>query len=242
MNNYKLTIQYDGTNFHGWQSQNNAVTIQEVVTKGIEILVREKINLIGAGRTDRGVHALGQVANFRTEADPDLYRFKHALNGILPKEIAVKKIEKVNEDFHARFDAKSRTYWYLITRMKSPFYYKYSYLYPHNVDTAMLTAYADRFLGEHDFTGFAKELPQTDHCLCNIYSAQWKRFQNVLLFRIEANRYLHGMVRSIVGTMLTGLKHHEPAEWINEIIDAKDRNRTGYAVPSNGLYLTKIQY
>ena len=242
MNNYKLTLQYDGTDYHGWQFQQNAKTVQEEITRAIETIIKEKVNLIGAGRTDAGVHALGQVANFRTEAEIDTYRFAHSLNGILPKDIAIKEVVKVHDDFHSRFDAKSRTYWYLITRKKSPFYGKYSYLYPHDVAIHRLKELSGRFIGEHDFEAFTKELPQTEHCRCTILDAGWRQLDDVLIFRIEANRFLHGMVRAIVGTILTAEKNNYPVEWIDEIFHSKDRVRAGYAVPSQGLYLTKIKY
>jgi tRNA pseudouridine38-40 synthase len=242
MNNYKLTIQYDGTDYHGWQLQQNAKTVQEELVRAIEILVKEKVNLVGAGRTDAGVHALGQVANFRAETDIDIYRFVHSLNGILPKDISIKKMEKATDDFHSRFDAKTRTYWYLITRIKSPFFYKYTYLYPYDLDIERLRTFSGKFLGEHDFEAFTKELPQTDHCRCTIFNAGWKQKEDVLIFYIEANRFLHGMVRAITGTILTAEKNGYPDEWIEEIFNSKDRVRAGFAVPSQGLYLAKIKY
>jgi tRNA pseudouridine38-40 synthase len=242
MNNYKLTIQYDGSDYHGWQFQQNAKTVQEEIVRAIEIIVKEKVNLIGAGRTDAGVHALGQVANFRTEAEIDPYRFAHSLNGILPKDVAIKTVEKVHDEFHSRFDAKTRSYRYLISRMKSPFYHKHTYLYPHDVSIEQLEKLSEKFLGEHDFEAFAKELPQTEHCRCTVVDIGWKQADDVLMFRIEANRFLHGMVRAIVGTILTAEKNNYPESWIDEIFQSKDRVRAGYSVPSQGLYLTEIKY
>ncbi len=242
MNNYKLTIQYDGTDYHGWQMQQNARTVQDEIVRAIEVLIKEKVNLIGAGRTDSGVHAMGQVANFRTEADIDPYRFSHSLNGILPKDIAIKAVEKVRPEFHSRFDAKSRSYRYLITRMKSPFYYKHTYLYPHDVNIDLLETLSKKFLGEHDFEAFAKELPQTEHCRCTVADIGWKQADEMLVFHIEANRFLHGMVRAIVGTILIAEKNNYSSSWIDEVFQSKDRVRAGYAVPAQGLYLTEIKY
>jgi len=126
--------------------------------------------------------------------------------------------------------------------MKSPFYSKYSYQYPHDTDIRKLREVSGKFLGEHDFEAFTKELPQTEHCRCNVLNANWKLYGEVLIFRIEANRFLHGMVRAIVGTILTAEKNTYPASWIDDIFLSKDRVRAGYSVPSNGLYLTKIKY
>ena len=122
MNNYKLIIQYDGTNYSGWQFQNNSISIQQVVSESIEKIINEKINLIGSGRTDAGVHAFGQVANFLTSKELNISSFLYSLNSVLPKDIAIKRIELVDEKFHSRFDAKKRTYIYLFSKNKSPFY------------------------------------------------------------------------------------------------------------------------
>jgi len=242
MKNYKLIIQYDGTNFHGWQTQKNAVTIQETITNAFEVLIKEKINLIGAGRTDTGVHALGQTANFRTEQELDLYRLQYAANCILPKEISIRSMTETDTEFHSRYDAKARTYWYLISEKKSPFLYRYSYYYPFIGELKKLQNFSERFLGDQDFTTFAKELPQTDHCNCIVQSVRWRRFQDIIIFSITANRFLHGMVRGITGTLLKALKEDKPAEWITEVIEARKRCDNIFSVPPAGLFLTKIRY
>ncbi len=159
MNNYKLLIQYDGTSYSGWQIQKNGTTVQQKIVDAVEVITKEKVNLIGSGRTDAGVHALGQVANFRTERDLDLRKFQYSLNAVLPNDISVVNIEKVNESFHARFDAKSRSYVYLFMNNKSPFYEKYSYLYPRlsNVDIGRLNLLSKTLLGEQDFTSLSKK-------------------------------------------------------------------------------------
>ncbi len=129
MNNYKLTIQYDGTNYAGWQFQQNAETVQQKISDAIKIILKDEINLIGSGRTDAGVHAWGQIANFQTFHDLDTFKFNYSLNSILPKDISIIKIEKKEEDFHARFDAVKRSYFYLFSKYKSPFFDRYSYFY-----------------------------------------------------------------------------------------------------------------
>ncbi len=138
MNNYKMILQYDGTGYSGWQIQENAKTIQQEIINAIKIILKEEVNLIGSGRTDAGVHALGQVANFRTEKEIDLYKFQFSLNSLLPQDISVLSIEKVRESFHSRFDAKKRTYIYLISQFKSPFYKNYSFFYPQKIDLEII--------------------------------------------------------------------------------------------------------
>src|SRR3989339_1942505 len=159
MNNYKLIIQYDGTNYAGWQIQSNAATVQQKIVDAIEVILKEKINLIGSGRTDTGVHALGQVANFRTENELDLYKFRYSLNSILPNDISVLKMESVNESFHARFDAKNRSYIYLFCDHKSPFYNNYSYYFPSlsKLDFDYLNRISKTLLGIHDFTSYSRK-------------------------------------------------------------------------------------
>ena len=157
MKNYKLTIKYDGTNYAGWQIQKNSDTVQKQITSALEILTKEKINLIGSGRTDSGVHAMGQVANFRTENDIDIYRFKYSLNSILPLDISISSMEEVDENFHARFDPKKRSYLYLISQTKSPFYRNYSYFYHKEIDINKLNELSKGFMGEKDFTAFSRK-------------------------------------------------------------------------------------
>lgn len=242
MNNYKITIQYDGTAYAGWQIQNNAVTIQDKITKGIEILLKEEVNLIGSGRTDTGVHALGQAANFRTEKELDLYRFRHSLNAILPYDIAITEIKRVNEEFHARFDAKKRSYLYFITRDKSPFYLKYSYLYRGYCDIERLNELSGLLTGEHDFTSFARKKSEVENKRCIIYNARWKETKGFVIFYIEANRFLHGMVRTITGTLLKAVSNNSGRDYINNVLYERDRVSAGEAVPAKGLFLYKVKY
>jgi len=158
MPNYKIIVQYDGTNFFGWQSQPQGNTIQNEITKAIFQITRENINLIGSGRTDSGVHALGQVANFRITSTLEEKKFIHSLNSILPSAISIKDINPVNNDFHARFDAKKRSYIYLISKQKSPFYGSYSYHYPfaNKIDVTKLKLLSGVLVGDNNFTSFSK--------------------------------------------------------------------------------------
>jgi tRNA pseudouridine38-40 synthase len=242
LKNYKLIIQYDGTNYSGWQIQKNSNSIQQKITEAIEILLKEKVNLIGSGRTDSGVHAIGQVANFRTESDIDIYRFKHSLNSILPADILASAMDEVDAEFHARFDAKKRTYLYLLTQTRSPFYKNYSYFYPRKLDLQKLNLLCNLFLGEKDFTSFVKKNSEIENKNCNIYKAYWRQKGEVILFSIQASRYLHGMVRTIVGTLLNAQDQADPETFIQEIFNSQNREEAFESVPAKGLFLYKVEY
>lgn len=242
MKNYKLVIQYDGTSYSGWQIQKNSNTIQQKITECLETLTKEKINLIGSGRTDTGVHALGQAANFRTEKELDLYRFKHSLNSMLPFDISVIDIEEVDVNFHARFDAKKRTYIYQISKIKSPFYKDYSYFYHGKIDVNKLNQLSKFFLGEKDFTSFSRAATEIENKICNIYNIKWMQKGELILFYIQASRFLHGMVRTIIGTLLNALNNPEPDLYIEKVFSSLNREAAGEAVPAKGLFLYKVEY
>ena len=242
MFNYKIVIQYDGTLYAGWQIQENAVTVQQVITNSIEQILQEKFNLIGAGRTDTGVHALGQVANFKVDKEIDLYKFKYSLNSILPKDIAIPKIEIVEENFHARFSAKKRSYIYLISNQKTPFYERYSYTLFSKLDQDKLNELSSVIIGSHDFTSFSKINPEVQNKMCEVYEASWRRQKNFFIFYIEANRFLYGMVRAIVGSILKAYADEQSIDYIKNILLQKDRNAAADAVPAKGLFLYKVKY
>ena len=242
MKNYKLIIQYDGTNYSGWQIQKNSQSIQQTITDAIEVLLKEKINLIGSGRTDAGVHAFGQSANFRTETEINIYRFKHSLNSILPSDIVISEMNEVEFDFHARFDAKKRTYLYLMTPARSPFYKNYSYFYPRKIDLEKLNSLSNLFLGEKDFTSFSRKNSEIENKNCNVYKLFWRKKGEIILFSIQASRYLHGMVRTIVGTLLNAQDQNDPESFIQEIFNSNNREEAFEAVPAKGLFLYKVEY
>ncbi len=242
MKNYKLKIQYDGTGYSGWQIQNNAPTIQAAIINSLQIITKEEINLIGSGRTDAGVHALGQIANFRTGRHLDIRRVQHSLNSILPKEISILKFEETNETFHSRFDAKKRSYIYLFSKKKSPFYHNYSYFYHHQLEILKLNKLSESLLGEHNFTSFARKNTETENKVCTIYNIGWKETRGIVLFYIEADRFLHGMVRTITGTLLRALKENQTKDYLLTVLNKKDRESAGEAVPAKGLFLYKVKY
>ncbi len=242
MNNYKLIIQYDGTAYSGWQIQKNQMTVQQKITDSIETILKEKVNLIGSGRTDTGVHALGQTANFRTEQEIDQYKFIYSLNSILPYDISILKMEKSAENFHSRFDAKKRVYIYLMSGYKSPFYKNYSYFYHYDIDCTRLNDLSEALLGTQDFSSFSKKNTDTKNKVCTIYEARWKETNRLILFYISADRFLHGMVRSITGTLLYALKNNTGNDFISMVINEKDRSAASEAVPAKGLFLYKVKY
>ncbi len=244
MNNFKLTIQYDGTDFSGWQIQKNAPSVQAEIQNKISMIVNEEIKLTGSGRTDAGVHALGQVANFKTEKELELRKFTHSLNSVLPEAIAISNVEKVNEDFHPRFDAVRRSYLYFFINKKSPFYFKYSvyapYLFEFSVEK--LNEISQMILGERDFTSFSIKKSETENKVCKIYSARWRKEKDFLIFYVEANRFLHGMVRALTGTITNIANKNEPPENILKILKAKNREAAFESFPAKGLFLYKVKY
>ncbi len=242
MNNYKLIIQYDGTGYSGWQIQKGQMTVQQKITESIETILKEKINLIGSGRTDAGVHALGQAANFRTEQEIDHHKFRYSLNSILPKDISIIKLEKVSDNFHARFDAKKRSYIYFISKNKSPFYHKYSWFYHFNIDCMKLNSLSETVIGRQDYSSFSRKNTETKNKICEIYEARWKETRSLVIFYISADRFLHGMVRAITGTLLNALKNSRGSEYIEDVISARDREKADEAAPAKGLFLFKVKY
>ena len=237
-----MKIQYDGTGYSGWQCQINADTVQNRIVDAIETVTKEKVNLIGSGRTDAGVHALGQIANFRSERDYDLYKFKHSLNAVLPPDISIVASDKTAEGFHARFDAKKRTYLYFFSKIKSPFWGKYSYYYHGELNCRVLNSQSEVFKGKKDYSSFSRKNSETRNKICTVYSAFWKETRSLVVFEIEADRFLHGMVRTVVGTMLASVKYGYDEKFIEEIFSSKDRTKAGEAVPPKGLFLYKVKY
>ncbi|MBI5730739.1 MAG: tRNA pseudouridine(38-40) synthase TruA [Ignavibacteriales bacterium] len=244
MNNYSLKIQYDGTNYAGWQIQNNAISIQQKIIDAIEVILKEKVNLIGSGRTDTGVHALGQVANFRTESELDLYRFRYSLNSILPNDISILKMEKVDESFHARFDAKERSYIYLFSDHKSPFYNNYSYYLPSisKFDFKYLNKISKVLLGNHDFTSFSRKNIEIEDKTCDVKEIIWHKGKTISTFYISANRFMHGMARTIIGTLLFAAEKKLGEDYLLEVLEQKNREEADESVPAKGLFLFKVRY
>ncbi len=240
---YLIELSYKGTSFHGWQFQNNAATIQEEIEKILTLLLREKVKIVGAGRTDTGVHARFYIAHFdlsKKIVDTDNIIVK--LNKILHNDIAIHKIKSVSDNFHSRFDAKSRTYEYHIHLHKNPFLNNLS-VYQHWKPDVEKMNEACKILFEYkDFTSFAKLNSGAKTNLCNIYFAQWKQVNDRLIFTIKANRFLRNMVRAVVGTLLEVGRNKIDLNKFREIIEGKNRSLAGQSVKACGLYLTDIEY
>lgn len=244
MKNYKLQIQYDGTNYAGWQIQSNAITVQQRIVDAINLITKVNVNLIGSGRTDSGVHALGQVANFRIDMELDLYKFKYQLNSILPSDIAIRSIEEVDKEFHSRFDAKKRSYIYLFSHGKNPFYEKYSYQLPQttNINFGRLNELSRTLLGENNFTSFSRKNEEQENKFCNIEEIHWRKGKEISFFLISADRFLHGMVRTIIGTLLYAEEKNINEKYLQNVLNKKDRGEAEESVPAKGLFLYKVRY
>lgn len=241
---YFIQLSYKGTNYHGWQIQPNASTVQETLENALSTILKEKIETVGAGRTDTGVHARMFFAHFDTEKK-DLDKIKKIvfqLNGILQADIAVQNIFFVNDDVHARFNALSRTYEYHIHQKKDPFLNDFSYYLYGNPDIEKMNRAAELLFDYTDFTSFSKLHTDVQTNDCKIIQAEWKKENHRLIFTIKANRFLRGMVRAIVGTTLElGFDKICLAEF-RKIIEDKDRSKAGFSVPAHGMILVDIEY
>lgn len=238
-----IQLSYNGTNYHGWQIQPNATSVQETLTKALNVVLNEKnIVIMGAGRTDTGVHASKMFAHFDYEKEIDSKTVVHKLNSYLPKDIAVSEIINVDENAHARFDAKQRTYEYKINLTKNVFLDELSWYYNKELDVEAMNDAASLLMEFIDFQCFSKVHTDVNTFNCAITQAFWKKENDQLIFTISADRFLRNMVRSIVGTLVNvGLGKISKADF-QKIIESKDRKKAGFSVPACGLYLTEIKY
>ena len=239
---YFITFSYDGTAYHGWQIQPHSISVQEELQKALSTLLRQSIEVVGAGRTDTGVHARKMVAHFdfgQLDCDQLVYK----LNKMLPKDIAVHKVEQVADDMHARFSAKSRTYHYFLHLSKDPFLRAYSWQMYGNLDFDLMNKAAMVLMEYRDFTSFSKVNTDTKTNDCTITEAHWDRVgDNQWRFTITANRFLRNMVRAIVGTLVEVGRGRMTIEQLRHVIEAKDRCRAGDSVPGNALFLVEVLY
>lgn len=238
-----IQLSYNGTNYHGWQIQPNSTSVQETLTKALSVVLNKKdIEIMGAGRTDSGVHASQMFAHFDYENEIDSQAIVHKLNSFLPKDIAVSNIILVDENAHARFDATQRTYEYKINSSKNVFLDKLSWYYNKELNVNAMNESAELLLKFIDFQCFSKVHTDVNTFNCSITEAFWKTENDQLIFTISADRFLRNMVRSIVGTLVyVGLGKISKADF-QAIIESKDRKKAGFSVPAHGLYLTKIKY
>ncbi len=239
---YFIEVAYNGTAYHGWQTQPNARTVQEVLDAGLRTLLRQKIESSGSGRTDTGVHARQQFAHFEVNQEFKPALLLHKLNRMLPPDISVQNIYPVGPEAHARFDAVSRTYEYHLSLQKNPFRQQFTHLLNYKVDINILNEAAALLLTVEDFTTFSKVKGDTLHYRCKIYQANWRYEDDLLIFTIQANRFLRGMVRLVVGTLLEVGKGKISLAQFKNILLAQNRKGASGAAPATGLYLTKVTY
>lgn len=246
-NKHKLILAYDGTHYSGWQIQPNAISIQEVVEKAIEIFVRHPVRVVASGRTDAGVHARGQVAHFSAAEELDLRRFLLSINGLLPRDIRVKDVCSVPDHFHAQYSVESKTYHYHICldQFQIPFTRLYSLHVREKLNLALLEMAAKLFVGTHDFTSFANE----NHCghpksnsIRTIKRLDLVHEEGGIRFEFEGNGFLYKMVRNIVGTLLEAARGKKSPEEILALFAAKDRTKAGKAAPAHGLFLDHVVF
>lgn len=244
---YFLKLSYNGSIFNGWQAQDNTPnTVQQVIQEKMSLLLKEDIELVGCGRTDAGVHAKNYIAHFDCNYPEFIANKAHWIykfNTILPPEISIIDIYEVDEKAHARFDATSRTYYYFLHQHKNPFIERFSYYAYGDIDFELMNKAALTLLGNQDFTSFSKLHAQTKTNNCNITKVLWQKIgDGEWRFTITANRFLRGMVRAIVGTLLLVGKNKTTIDAFKKIIEAKDRSKAGNNVPAHALFLIGIAY
>ena len=244
MRNIKLTIEYDGKCYNGWQKQPNKLNIQGEIERAIYNITKEEVDLIGSGRTDAGVHALGQVANFKTNSQISIEKLPLAINSQLKNSIVIKEAEEVNERFHSRYNAKRKTYRYIINNSKcgTAIYRNLEYSYPFKLDAEKMKQASKYFEGEHDFKAFKSSGTSSKNSVRTIYKAIVKQEGEKIIIELTGNGFLYNMVRIISGTLLdVGLGKIQPEE-IPEMIESKDRKRAGKTLPAHGLCLVEVKY
>lgn len=239
-----MTIEYDGTDWHGWQIQADRPTIQKAVEDALETVLRTRPALVGSGRTDAGVHARGQVAHFTTDVDFEPFRLQGSLNGILPATIAVRDLDVAPDSFHARYDARLRRYAYYVATEPRALDRAWRVPVRPTPDFERMNAAALALLGTHDFDAFCRAASETENRVCTVERAAWMAEARAgdWRFEIAADRFLHGMVRAIVGTLFEIGRGQRPASDIPGILESRDRRLAGPAADARGLVLESVSY
>lgn len=243
MKRFFLHLAYNGTRYHGWQIQPDAVSVQEELEKCLGLKIGEKVSITGCGRTDTGVHARNFYAHFDTEKNiSDCDDFVNKLNIFLPIDIVVYKCWEVDSNLHARFDAKSRTYHYQITRIKNPFHTDDAYYYYGHLDIKSMQEAANALFDYTDFTSFSKLHTQVKTNNCKIMKASFFEKDDLLIFEIKADRFLRNMVRAVIGTLLEVGRGKMTLEQFREVIEKKNRCSAGTSMPAHALFLENVEY
>ncbi|GGD56120.1 tRNA pseudouridine(38-40) synthase TruA [Muriicola marianensis] len=239
---YFIEFSYDGSAYHGWQRQPKAISIQQTMEEAMSTLLRSEVKLVGAGRTDAGVHARQLFAHFDLDEAPDYADLVHRLNSFLPEDISVKRILPVIPNAHARFDALERTYEYVVVQRKDPFLFNWAHYVHLPLDVQAMNLACAELLKHTDFECFSKSNTDVKTYVCHLKEASWSEQEDRLVFRITADRFLRNMVRAIVGTLLDVGLGKSAVEDVNHIIKSRNRSEAGVSVPAKGLYLTRISY
>lgn len=243
MNRYKLTIEYDGTGFSGWQIQPDSETVEEIIEKAFSQILQEPVDIVGQGRTDAGVHATGQTAHVDLPAETDIKKLIHGVNGLVGREIQIHDAVAVPDDFHARFDADSRQYRYTILRDYSPLKRNYGWWPRYELDIGLMETCAELLHGQHDFNGFSKFNEDNYTTICTVYeSAVVTISDDEIIYRIRANRFLRNMVRRIIGTMTEVAAGRMEPEHFERILKYPDSAIPTFTAPASGLILEKVFY
>lgn len=241
MPRYFLEVSYKGTNYSGFQTQQNANTIQDEIERAFEILQKNRIIMVGSSRTDAGVHALQNFFHFDYQR-PINDHFIYKMNAILPEDIVITKLLTVADKAHCRFDAISREYNYYIYNKKSPFLKERAFFFPYKLDTDKLQAAAGIIKEYTDFTSFSKRNTQAHTFICEVFESKWIIEKDILRYNVKANRFLRGMVRALTATMLKVARNKMTINDFRKVIEVKDCTKASFAVPAHGLFLSSIQY
>jgi tRNA pseudouridine38-40 synthase len=245
MRNIKLTIEYDGKNYLGWQVQPKGATVQGLIEEQLKRLTGETVHLTGSGRTDSGVHAMAQVAHFKTQSSMGIATFLKALNGLLPSDIVILGAEEVDPDFHARRNCRSKVYEYRILNrtLRSVFHREHAWHIPQKLDFEEMKKATPTLVGEHDFSSFRSVGTPTRTAVRRVLRAEWKRNrEGVLTFEIEATGFLKQMVRAIVGTLVEVGRGKIGSDDFGAILESRDRTKAGPTAPARGLFLKEVKY
>ena len=244
MRNLKLTVAYDGTDFHGWQVQPQLRTVQGELQQALQRLLNHEVSITGSGRTDAGVHAHGQVANVQTIRLMETDAVLRGANALLPHEVRVLAVQEVAPEFHARYSARSKTYEYRIWRdpVVDPFSYRYVYGFRYPLDAEAVDRGTSHFLGTHDFTSFCATATEIEDHTRTIYEALWTRTDTEWIFHIRGNGFLQYMVRTIAGTLIEIGRRRLQPEQLPGIFEARDRRLAGPSLPAKGLHLIAVEY
>jgi len=239
---YFLELSYNGKNYHGWQVQPNVITVQEKINEGLSKLLKTSINIVGAGRTDAGVHACQMFAHFDFDELFDIENLKNRLNSFLPDDIVIHSIFEVNDKAHTRFHAIKRSYEYRIYIGRNPFLLDVTWqIYRNKLDINMMNKAAKLLLNHDDFKCFSKSTDVKTY-ICDVSEAYWKQTNNLLVFHITADRFLRNMVRAVVGTLIDVGLHKISISDFKKILESRNRSEAGFSVPARGLFLTKVEY